>query len=66
MVDVAIQQQADHIYRVNLKQSAKGIWYGEFTVRANTPEELKDVVSVAEKTVKDFLTVNNPEELKNE
>ena len=28
-------------FRVNFKQSAKGLWYAEYTVRANTASDLQ-------------------------
>ena len=31
----------DPLYRFNLKQSAKGELYGEFTVRGDTPAEIE-------------------------
>ncbi|MAG77184.1 MAG: hypothetical protein CL811_10550 [Colwelliaceae bacterium] len=35
------EQIQEPIYRVNMKQSAKGGWYADMTVRANTQAELE-------------------------
>ena len=34
------QEYREPLYRFNLKQSAKGEFYGEFTVRGDTKEEV--------------------------
>ena len=66
MVDVAIQQ-TDHTFRVNFKQTSKGFWYGEFTVRANTPAGLAEMVELADKEVQEYLKTHNVmEEKENE
>ena len=65
MVDVAIQQ-TDHTFRVSFKQTSKGFWYGEFTVRANTPAQLAEMVELADAEVQEYLKAHNIEEEKKE
>ena len=43
---------AEATYRVNMKQTSKGDWYAEFTVRADKIEDLKTKFAKA----KEFVT----------
>ena len=44
-------QTQEQSYRVALKQSSKGTWQGEYTVRANTKEELTERLHIARAAV---------------
>lgn len=41
-------------YRVNLKQSAKGDWYGEFTIRGDEWEILKADIIKCKKEIEEI------------
>ena len=57
------QQQREHTYRVNFKQSAKGHWQGEFTVRADNLEELNTKLTNARNCVEANLEEMNSKEV---
>ncbi len=45
------EQISEPSYRVSMKQTSKGEWYGEFTVRADKIEELKSKFAEAKEFV---------------
>ena len=49
----------EHAYRVNVKQDTKGVWRGEYTVRADTPGELSEHLLSARVRVLDELRALN-------
>jgi len=54
------QQIPEQPFRANFKQTAKGIWYSEFTVRAATSEEMNTLITEAKKVVLEQLKALNP------
>ena len=53
----------DWQYRTNFKQNAKGHWQGEFTVRADTQEELRLAIKHAFEEVETYLDKVNIQEV---
>lgn len=54
------QQLPEQPFRANFKQTAKGNWYSEFTVRAATADELDVLITEAKKVVLEQLKALNP------
>ena len=42
-------------YRINLKQSAKGDWYGEFTVRSDDFKEITELAKYCKEEVENLI-----------
>ena len=42
-------------YRMNLKQSAKGDWYGEFTVRSDDFNEVKELAKYCKTEIENLI-----------
>lgn len=50
----------EHDFRVGYKQTAKGLWYAEFTIRADTLEDLEhNTLAVKNQVNKTLMKLND-------
>lgn len=55
------QEFKEPLYRFNVKQSAKGVFYCEFTVRGDLEQEVAERAKLMMKLVKAYSTINGGE-----